>query len=235
MNNSNNKIPMKTVFTLAFLVTSLLTKAQILQPTETEALLTVVVVDKGQKALEGEKVSFIAAKNNKVYSGVTKVDGKFDLLVPEGDTYKVQYKSFSENQDYNVLKIPAPEGTVNFEYKLIINPPKTYTLDNVFFDTGKSALKLESFTELNELVDYMLLKKSLKIEIAGHTDNVGNKDANQKLSQERATSVKMYLIKKGVEDSRVLAKGYGDTQPIADNNTDAGKQKNRRTEVRSLD
>lgn len=226
---------MKKIITFLILVSSFYLNAQDLQPTETEALLTVVVVDKSQKALEGETVTFIATKDKKVYSGVTKANGKFDLLVPEGDSYKVQYKAFSENQDYNVLKIPSPEGTVNFEYKLIINPPKTYTLDNVFFDTGKSTLKPESSKELNELVEYMLLKKSLKIEISGHTDNVGNKDANQKLSEDRANSVRSYLIKKGVEGARVLAKGYGDTQPIADNNTDEGKQKNRRTEVRSLD
>jgi outer membrane protein OmpA-like peptidoglycan-associated protein len=226
---------MKKIITFLILVPSCYMNAQDLQPTETEALLTVVVVDKAQKALEGETVSFIATKDKKVYSGVTKANGKFDVLVPEGDTYKVQYKAFSENQDYNVLKIPSPEGTVNFEYKLIISPPKTYTLDNVFFDTGKSTLKPESSKELNELVEYMLLKKTLKIEIAGHTDNVGNKDANQKLSEDRANSVRSYLIKKGVEGTRVLAKGYGDTQPIADNNTEEGKQKNRRTEVRSLD
>jgi outer membrane protein OmpA-like peptidoglycan-associated protein len=226
---------MKHLFTLILATTSLFINAQTLQPTETEALLTVVVVNKAQVPLEGEKVTFISSKDKKVYSGVTKADGKFDLLVPEGDTYNVQYKAFSENQDYNVLKMPSMEGTVSFEYKLIISPPKVYTLDNVFFDTGKSSLKPESAKELNELVEYMLLKKNLKIEIAGHTDNVGKPDVNQKLSEDRANSVKSFLVKKGVDAARVIAKGYGDTQPVADNGTDAGKQKNRRTEVRSLE
>ena len=80
----------------------------------------------------------------------------------------------------------------------------------------------------------MQLKKSMVVEIAGHTDNVGNKDANQKLSEDRANSVRNYLIKKGITTERILAKGYGDTQPVADNSTDAGKQKNRRTEVRTI-
>jgi OOP family OmpA-OmpF porin len=222
-------------FTFLFLFSVTFLNAQTLAPTETEALLTVIVVDKSQKPLEGEKVTFVAEKDKKAYSGVTKADGKFDILVPEGDTYSVQYKAFSENQEYNVLKMPAMEGTVSFEYKLIISPPKVYTLDNVFFDTGKSILKPESSKELNELVDYMLSKKNLKVEIAGHTDNVGNKETNQKLSEDRANSVRAYLIKKGVEGTRVIAKGYGDTQPVAENTTDAGKQKNRRTEVRSID
>jgi len=226
---------MKAILTSALLFSFFISNAQTLEPTETEALLTVVVVDKAQKPLEGEKVTFVASKDKKAYSGVTKANGKFDLLVPEGDTYNVQYKAFSENQDYNVLKMPSMEGTVSFEYKLIISPPKTYTLDNVFFDTGKSTLKPESSKELNELVEYMLMKKSLKIEIAGHTDNVGNKEANQKLSEDRANAVRAYLVKKGVDAARVIAKGYGDTQPVAENTTDAGKQKNRRTEVRSLE
>jgi outer membrane protein OmpA-like peptidoglycan-associated protein len=104
----------------------------------------------------------------------------------------------------------------------------------VFFDSGKSTLKPESAKELNELVEYMGLKKTMVVEIAGHTDNAGNKDANQKLSEERANAVRDYLIKKGIAADRVIAKGYGDTQPIADNTTEAGKQKNRRTEVRTI-
>ncbi|MDF2436950.1 MAG: outer membrane protein/peptidoglycan-associated protein [Bacteroidota bacterium] len=225
---------MKKIFTIIGIFSLALLNAQTLQPTETQALLTVVVVDKSQKPLEGEEVTFIG-KDLKVYSGYTSAEGKFDLLVPEGDDYKVQYKAFSENMDYNHLKIPSMEGTVTFEYKLIINPPKVYTLDNVFFDTGKSTLKPESSKELNELAEYMIKKKSLKIEIAGHTDNIGNKDANQKLSEDRANSVKTFLVKKGVDQQRVMAKGYGDSQPVADNGTDEGRQKNRRTEVRSLD
>jgi OOP family OmpA-OmpF porin len=221
------------LFFLLFLI-SVFSRSQSLQPTETEALLTVVVVDKGGKALEGETVTFIADKDKKQYSGVTKTDGKFDMLVPEGDSYKVQYKAFSENQDYNVLKMPSQPGTIEFEYKLIINPPKTYTLNNVFFDTGKSSLKPESSKELNELAEYLSLKKNLVIEIAGHTDNVGNKEANLKLSEDRANSVRTVLIKKGIGGERVMAKGYGDSQPVADNSTDEGRQKNRRTEVRSV-
>ncbi|HEX8516013.1 MAG TPA: OmpA family protein [Bacteroidia bacterium] len=227
---------MRYLLTSSLLFFFLISRSQSLQPTETDALLTVIVIDKAtQKPLEGEKVSFVSEKNKKVYSGMTGAEGKFDLLVPEGDTYKVQYMAFSENQDYNVLKMPAMEGTVSFEYKLIITPPKTYTLDNVFFDTGKSVLKPESFKELDELFDYMQGKRSLRVEIAGHTDNAGNVAANQKLSEDRAKSVKAYLVKKGIEPARIIAKGYGDTQPVGENTTEAGKAKNRRTEVRSLE
>ena len=84
------------------------------------------------------------------------------------------------------------------------------------------------------MAEYMKLKKTIVIEISGHTDNVGTPENNLKLSQDRANSVRAYLIKKGIAEARVSAKGYGDTQPIALNDTDANKQKNRRTEVRVI-
>ena len=85
-----------------------------------------------------------------------------------------------------------------------------------------------------DLVEVMKLKKTLVIEIAGHTDNVGSLESNQTLSANRAKSVRNYLIGKGISSSRVTAKGYGETEPVANNMTDEGRQKNRRTEVRII-
>jgi outer membrane protein OmpA-like peptidoglycan-associated protein len=223
---------MKKLFTLALTLTALNLFAQDLQPTETDALLSVLVNDEAGKPLEGEPITFVGVKSKKTFSGTTKADGKFDILVPEGDKYKVKYKSFTEEEDFSELEIPSVPGLVNFEYTITVQLPKVYTLDNVFFDSGKSTLRAESFKELNELAEFMIHKKSMVIEIAGHTDNVGNPESNQKLSESRANEVRSYLIKKGVPGDRIQAKGYGDTQPVASNDTDAGKQKNRRTEVR---
>ena len=72
------------------------------------------------------------------------------------------------------------------------------------------------------------------IEISGHTDNVGDVEVNQRLSESRAKAVRAYLLKKGISGERVRAVGHGESQPIASNDTDEGKQKNRRTEVRIL-
>ena len=115
-----------------------------------------------------------------------------------------------------------------------IQPPKTYTLKNVFFDTGKATLKKESYKALNDLVKVMELKNTLVIEIAGHTDNVGSYESNIKLSQDRANAVRNYLIKNNISNERIFAKGYGYTQPVADNSTEKGRQQNRRTEVRII-
>jgi len=218
-------------FLVLFFFTQL--NAQNPEPTSTQALFEVTVVNEKNKPQAGEQVFFESVKTKKVFAGVTKPDGKFHILVPKGDKYNVKYKAFTSDADYTVLDVPDnKDELLSFEITIQYELPKTYTLDNVYFDTGKSTLRQESFKELNELAEFMKLKSSLVIEIAGHTDNVGKPDSNLKLSQDRANSVRDYLIRKGIKPDRVTAKGYGDTQPVANNNTDDGKQKNRRTEVR---
>jgi OmpA-OmpF porin, OOP family len=225
---------MKKILFIILYVVSAGAYAQELQPTENEALLNVFVENEKKQPLEGQPVSFVGVKSKKTFSGVTKADGKFSILVPEGDTYDVKYKAFTEDEKFSSVDIPSMAGLINFDYTITVELPKVYTLDNVFFDSGKSSLRAESFKELNELAEFMKSKKSLVIEIAGHTDNVGNPESNQKLSEARANEVRNYLIKKGVAADRIQAKGYGDTQPIASNDSDAGRQKNRRTEVRII-
>jgi Outer membrane protein and related peptidoglycan-associated (lipo)proteins len=95
-------------------------------------------------------------------------------------------------------------------------------------------LRPESFAELDELVSYLKWKENEKVEIGGHTDNVGNGTDNLKLSQQRAESIRQYLLKRGIHPTRVVAKGYGASQPVDDNSTDEGRQRNRRTEVKIL-
>jgi outer membrane protein OmpA-like peptidoglycan-associated protein len=120
------------------------------------------------------------------------------------------------------------------DFKLEITPETIITLKNVFFESAKSALKPESFVELDKLYKFMSLKKTVVIEISGHTDNVGNKDSNQKLSEDRANSVKNYLVKKGIAAARIEIKGYGDSLPVADNSSEEGRKLNRRTVVKIL-
>jgi len=106
---------------------------------------------------------------------------------------------------------------------------KSVVLNNVFFDTDKFVLKEESKTELEKLLAFLNDNKELKIEVAGHTDNVGSSSYNLTLSQNRAKAVANYLIDNGIAQDRISFKGYGDTQPIAGNDSDEGRAKNRRT------
>ncbi len=100
---------------------------------------------------------------------------------------------------------------------------------NLEFDFGKSTIRPRSFPSLNRVAD-LLVKKGISLKLAGHTDNVGSDAANMKLSKDRAESVKRYLVNQGSNPSRIEAVGYGESQPIATNSTDAGRQKNRRVE-----
>ena len=104
----------------------------------------------------------------------------------------------------------------------------------ISFGTGANNTKLttKSNTSLNQLVAIMNENPSLKIKIEGHTDNAGNDDTNMKLSQDRADAVKAWLVGKGISEDRIKSEGFGETMPIADNNTAAGRAKNRRIDIR---
>ncbi len=107
-------------------------------------------------------------------------------------------------------------------------------LSNIFFDTGKAELRPESQTELNKIFQFLKANPKIQVEIAGHTDNVGQPAANQKLSEARAKAVVKYLVSKGAPASIFQAKGYGQTQPDAPNTSEENRQLNRRIEMRIL-
>ena len=107
-------------------------------------------------------------------------------------------------------------------------------LNNIFFDTDKSEIKDESKQELEKLIDFLSKNNSIRIEISGHTDNVGDSKHNMVLSENRAKSVCDFLTNNGIEKSRLTYKGFGDTQPIKQNNTDENRAKNRRTEFKII-
>ncbi len=107
-------------------------------------------------------------------------------------------------------------------------------LNNIFFDFNKVALREESITELRHMIKFMQEYPKLRVEISGHTDSVGTDEANRKLSQGRAESVREYLVSHGVSTARITAKGYGASKPVAPNATEEGRQRNRRTEFRII-
>lgn len=107
-----------------------------------------------------------------------------------------------------------------------------YAAQNIYFATGKATLLSKSFKGLSEVAQILKDDPELKLSIDGHTDNVGADNFNQKLSESRAAAVKSYLVKKGIDASRLVATGYGETQPVADNKTATGRQKNRRVELK---
>jgi outer membrane protein OmpA-like peptidoglycan-associated protein len=104
----------------------------------------------------------------------------------------------------------------------------------VFFDYNKSTLKPESSAELDRLVKILVDNPSIRIELSGHTDSRGSDEGNQKLSEARAKSCVDYLVAHGIKLDRLEFKGYGETKPIATNDTEDGMAQNRRTEFKIL-
>ena len=164
--------------------------------------------------------------------------GEFLICLPSSKSYglnvsKPGYLFYSENfslADQRDYKKP-------FIKDVPLQPIDTglkVQLKNVFFETAKFNLLDDSRAELDKLVDFLKFNNTIVIEISGHTDNVGDKKANILLSQNRAKAVNDYLIAHGIVQQRLKFKGYGDTQPIASNDTPEGRQQNRRTEFKVL-
>lgn len=230
----NNSLPVRKLFFLLFVLSSLAfnSMAQEKSAQGNEAVFNFTVTSKSGKPRQGELLLLKSKKTKKVYQGNTGADGKCSVTIPPSDAYTIYYKLFADTVRYKEIEVPGEDHKVSYTLTLKYDPPKVYTLKNVFFETGLSSIKKESWPSLDELVSAMKSKPALCIEIAGHTDNVGKPEANQKLSEDRANAVRDYLIKHGIEAKRVTAKGYGETQPVASNDTAEGRQQNRRTEVR---
>ncbi len=133
-----------------------------------------------------------------------------------------------------VLVVPKPAPIVVATKPTPVAPPKDtlqkYIPKNIFFEQSTSKMYVESQTELDRLTSMLKSYPLAKLTIEGHTDNIGNAAANQKLSEERAQSVKSYLIAKGVDNQRLTAKGYGSTRPLFREIKDKANSKNRRVE-----
>lgn len=208
--------------------------SQQLESTKDKVLFNVHVMDLSNRPRANERIMLEGLNTKKVFTGLSNTKGLYAVLVPKGDKYKIKYKEFDEYLDYSVLSVPLDSGFFTFEVNIRFEHQEAYTLKNVNFDSDKSELNPDSYESLNQLVDLMKRQQSIKIEVAGHTDNSGLAEKNMKLSEERAISVKKYIESKGILGSRIIANGYGDTEPVGDNETEEGKLANRRTEVRII-
>jgi hypothetical protein len=191
-----------------------------------------------------------------------RLTAKFELIDLESG--KMIYESFSDEEtgefliclptdkDYclNVSKKGYLFFSENFALKGIFRKTEPFLKDvpmqsikigesiilkNIFFETDLYALKKESRIELDKVIEFLHDYPAIKIEISGHTDNVGSLDYNQTLSENRAKSVVDYLIKSSITKDRIKYKGYGFSQPVASNDTEEGKALNRRTELKIIE
>lgn len=165
------------------------------------------------------------------------VTGKFLVSLPAGKNYGIAVKKegylfYSDNFNipdtagYKVINKHIPLQKLEIGNKI--------TLKNIFYDYGKATLRPESISELNQLVNLMNINSTMKIEVASFTDSEGTAEFNLSLSQARAQAVVNFLFSAGISKEQLVAKGYGESNPIAPNTTEEGRQMNRRTEFKIL-
>lgn len=207
---------------------------------DTTLYLTGRVMDSTlNKGIKG-RVQIIDNQQSKIVAThLSDTLGNYTIQLPEKKTYGVEvtakgYLFFADNIDLNNMEISNDSIHKNF-YLDNLAVGKKVVLENIYFETSKSKLKPESYEELERVVQLLENNPSIKLEISGHTDNVGSYVANKRLSEARAKSVVDYLIGKGISRSRLKYKGYSFTKPIASNDNPEGRQKNRRVEFEILE
>ena len=163
------------------------------------------------------------------------LDGSFKIVLPFDKNYMIRAsadKFFAQSENLNMDSL-IKEGYQEIHKDLYLVPieiGQVVRLNNVFFDFDKWTLRPESFFELNRVVQLLNENPSISIEMSAHTDSRGSDEYNFKLSDNRARSVMEYIILKGISTDRITSKGYGETIPVSTNETDDGRQLNRRVE-----
>ena len=200
-------------------------------------LLKGKVIDEQNAAPLSAVISLVDNVTNKVITRISSnpASGEFELVIPHGGNYGVS----TEKNGYlfNSINFNVPQFAEYQEIDTHIIMVKAeigskVVLRNVFFDIGKSDLKAESIAEVENIRKLLNSDMQLRVQINGHTDNVGNAASNKALSLKRATSVVSYLVKNGVSADRLTAKGYGSERPIVSNDDEeGGREINRRTEI----
>lgn len=172
-----------------------------------------------------------------VKSKANDLTGDFLVSIPTNKELALNvsengYFFFSKNYSFKGNSTKNEPFLVDVPLEKIKVSDKGFVLENVFFDVNKYDLKPQSKVELNKLYQFLLANRTLKVELGGHTDSDGDDKKNQLLSQNRAKAVVEYLVNTGISESRLTYKGYGETVPVAPNDTPENKAKNRRTEVK---
>ena len=197
-----------------------------------------IVVDAKTKQPLQAEVELFDLKLNKKISTFTSdsVNGKYLIVIPGQSQYALHvaeqgYLFYSLHFDF---ENKDQDQTIDIALQPIVKNAVT-VLNNIFFDLNQFEINSKSFTELDEVVKFLNANPKIKVEISGHTDNIGNDNYNQQLSQKRAQSVVNYLLSKGISPSRLTQVGYGSKKPIKPNDTEDNRQTNRRIEFKILE
>ena len=223
-----------------------------IEATETHAAMRLFVVHPDEGPIPGIVIKMTAPDGTAYYTGETDSVGYAEVLVPVGQRYQIEYLSLGRrnttanvevpegpNQDIRLTMRhrgwrpppPEPEGAPSGEAP---EPQQGIVLEGILFDSGRATIQADSFPRLDRVVEYMEHRASARLRVEGHTDNVGNPQRNQRLSEQRAQAVRTYLVEHGIDEDRIEAVGFGDQRPVASNDTEEGRAQNRRIEAIEL-
>lgn len=228
-------------FSLLLLPKSFAQQSDVVKAQKT--LFTISAVDDRTSAELPATFSIQAMQAKKKWAGKSALGGKtFSFILTRTDTLNVIARSpgYYEAEE---LMVVTCDTCANYGYviRLEKEEPKdsvfrdlqvnqAFRLDNVYFDQSSYVLRPESYPQLDKLVKTLVNTPKLVIEIAGHTDNVGDRRLNQALSENRARIITNYLVTNGIPEERLHHTGYGDSHPAAPNDSEMNKRKNRRVE-----
>ena len=198
-----------------------------------------VVNERNMQPVEARIVWELLPEGKEV--GIARSDpnnGNYKIVLPHGKKYGYMalaegYYSITKYLDLTNLEQYTEVDEQNL-YLAPVMESQVARLNNIFFKDGSDELLPESLCELDRFVSFLKVNKKIVVEIAAHTDNVGDDKKNMELSQLRAQKVVDYCISKGIKKERLVAKGYGETQPIAFNGDEEGRAMNRRIEFKVL-
>jgi peptidoglycan-associated lipoprotein len=210
--------------------------------------------DSSRIILPDTKVTLVDGNGNTMQDFVTGNDGQFLFRVYENESYTLIGETdgyLVKRQPYTTVGKSVPLtsfkeliNNVTLDTVLVLDrlaKDVVFRLNNIYFELDKSEIRADAARELDKLVELLNDNPEIKIEMSSHTDSIASREYNKGLSQRRAESTVNYLIKKGIDSERLVAKGYGEDKPIARNtNPDGtdnpdGRQRNRRTEFKILE
>ena len=205
-------------------------------PTKTDAAMKFFVIDKDKGPVKGVVICLTSPAGTTYYTEETDAAGYAEVLVPNGQKYDVTYLRLGRGDIASTVAVTnEPKQTIKLTLRYKREPPPPpFVLTGVNFDTAKATIRPESLVRLDIVAEFMKHKKSAQVEISGHTDNVGKPKTNKALSERRAQACRSYLISKGIDSGRITAVGHGGERPVAPNDNEENRQKNRRIEVLEL-
>lgn len=183
-------------------------------------------------------LSFMDPSTGEVVArAMTGQDGIYRARIPEPKIYGIEINATGYLYYLDIIDLSSYNADEPAERDFFLQRIEVGTkvvLDNIYFETGKSVLTVNSYEALDQVVRFLEKNESVRLEISGHTDNTGSLRVNTNLSQARAKAVVDYITGRGIAGTRLEYKGYADTQPVAPNDTPEGREQNRRVEFKVL-